>query len=335
MFENLFGKRYDFIAIGETTIDAFIRLQEASVDCDKNGENCRLSIQYGTKIPYEFVVEVPAVGNAANASVAGSRLGAKSALVANIGKDRNGQTCLDSLQKDGVSTEFIQICKDKTTNYHYVLWFKDDRTILQKHSDFDYKFPNIGEPRWIYLTSLGEKSLGLHQQIAEFLKKHPAVKMAFQPGIFQIKMGYEKLRDIYENASIVFCNKEEAATIVNIPTTDIKTLAVALHGKGSKTVVITDGPKGAYAYDEGKLYFIPPYPDPKPPYDRTGAGDAFSSTFAVARMMGKSVEEALMWAPINSMSVVQEIGAQKGLLSQTQIMDYLKRAPADYQVKII
>jgi hypothetical protein len=38
-----------------------------------------------------------------------------------------------------------------------------------------------------------------------------------------------------------------------------------------------------------------------------------------------------MWGPVNSMSVVQFVGAQKGLLSQEKIQEYIKKAPGDYQ----
>ena len=104
---------------------------------------------------------------------------------------------------------------------------------------------------------------------------------------------------------------------------------------GPKIVVVTDGPKGAYAYDGSEFWFMPPYPDPKPPYERTGAGDAFSSTFTVALALGKSIPEALSWAPINSMSVVQYVGAREGLLTQAKMEEYLKNAPPDYKPKKI
>ncbi len=51
--------------------------------------------------------------------------------------------------------------------------------------------------------------------------------------------------------------------------------------------------------------------------------------------MGKTVETALTWAPINSMSVVQSVGAQKGLLDQPTIQFFLDKAKADYKVKTI
>ena len=327
---------YDLIAIGETTIDAFIRLKDASVHCDINKENCQICMAFGAKIPYESVTEVPAVGNAANVSVSAARIGLKSALVANIGKDRNGDLCVDSLKKDGVSTEFISIHIDKSTNYHYILWFEDERTILQKHSDFPYKLPNLGNPKWIYLTSLGEKSLPYHAEIIEYLKNNPNVKMAFQPGIFQIKIGYQKLQEIYKRSDIFFCNIEEAKTILNITNhIEIKILLKKMRELGPKIVVLTDGVRGSYLDDGTEFLFMPIYPDPKPPYERTGAGDAFSSTAVEAIILGKNLSEILAWGSINAMSVVQEIGAQKGLLSRTKLEEYLTKAPAEYKAKKI
>jgi len=74
------------------------------------------------------------------------------------------------------------------------------------------------------------------------------------------------------------------------------------------------------------------YPDPKPPLDRTGAGDASTSSVVAALALGKPLAEALLWGPVNAMSVVQEIGAQKGLLSREALEHYLKNAPPEYAV---
>ena len=97
---------------------------------------------------------------------------------------------------------------------------------------------------------------------------------------------------------------------------------------GPKNVVITDGIKGAYTYDGQNYLFMPVYPHT--PYERTGAGDSFSSTITACLAKGKTLEESLMWAPINSMSVVQYVGAQKGLLTEEKIKEFLTKAPADY-----
>ncbi|MEK7564308.1 MAG: carbohydrate kinase family protein [Patescibacteria group bacterium] len=330
------NNNYDFIAIGEITIDAFIKIADARVHCDINKENCQISMAFGAKIPYESVTEIPAVGNAANASVSASRLGLKSALVANIGKDRNGDVCLETLKKDGVSTEFITINNDQPTNYHYILWYEDERTILQKHSNFPYKLQDIGNPKWVYLTSLGEKSLPYIDEIIDYLEKNPEIKLAFQPGIFQIKLGYEKMKKVYKRSDIFFCNVEEAKTILGITEHDeVKDLLTKMYELGPKIAVITDGTKGSYAYDGNEYFAMPTYPDPKAPVERTGAGDAFSSTVVAALIEGKNISEALAWGSINSMAVVQEIGAQKGLLSKEKIEEYLKSAPESFKIRKI
>jgi len=328
-------EQYDFIAIGDTVTDAFIRLKDAAVNCDINREKCQICMRFKDKIPYESVTVVPAVGNSANASVAASRLGLKSALVSNIGDDYFGKECLDALTKEKVATDFVKIHNEQKTNYHYVLWYEDDRTILIKHEEFEYSLPDIGSPRWVYFSSLGGNSLEFHKTVENYLYSHPDIKLAFQPGTFQIKTGLEALKKIYERADLFFCNKEETQRILKTEEQDIKKLLAIMREAGPKIVVITDGIKGAYVFDGNTAWHMPIYPDPKPPYERTGAGDAFSSTFTVALALGMSIPDALRWAPINSMSVVQYVGAREGLLTKEKLEEYLTKAPQDYQSKEI
>lgn len=109
-------------------------------------------------------------------------------------------------------------------------------------------------------------------------------------------------------------------------------LLVRLHRLGAGTVVITDGPAGAFASDGTSRYRMPSYPDPAPPTDRTGAGDAFTATLIAAIAKGQALDEALAWAPINAMSVVQHVGSQAGLLAEEEVKLWLERAPDCYAV---
>lgn len=331
--ENKMNPKIDFLAIGDIVIDAFIRLKDAEEMLDHGTRE--LCVRFGDKVPYESVTIVPAVGNSPNAAVSASRLGLRSAVITNIGNDKNGEDCLASLKNDNVITDYVTIEKNTNTNYHYVLWYSVDRTILIKHEKFNYKFPELENVGWIYLSSLAENSLDYHKEIAEYLQKHPLTKLAFQPGTFQIKFGAEKLKDIYNRTEIFFCNVEEAEKILGINSNDVLTLSKGMQALGPKIVVISDGPNGAYLYLNDELYHMPLYPDIAPPLDRTGAGDAFSSTFTAALALGKTPLEAFAWAPINSMSVVQEIGAQKGLLSKEKLEEYLSKAPESYKAEKI
>ena len=71
--------QYDFVAIGDITIDAFIQLSEkdAQVLCNIEGKPCQLVMNFGDKLPYKDVTIVNAVGNAPNAAVGAHRLGLK------------------------------------------------------------------------------------------------------------------------------------------------------------------------------------------------------------------------------------------------------------------
>ena len=327
-------KELDFVALGDITTDAFIRLKDARVNCDINDENCQLCVDFGAKIPYESVTEVPAVGNSPNAAVSAHRLGLQSAIVTSMGDDQNGKKILKRLEEEGVETKFITIEKGKESNYHYVLLYEHERTILVKHHEYNYRLPEFNTPpKWLYLSSLGEHSLPYHHDIAAYVKKNPDIKLAFQPGTFQIKLGADALKDVYESTELFFCNKDEAQTILKSSADDLKILLSGIRELGPNTTVITDGRKGAFAHDGSDFLHVPMYPDPKPPTDRTGAGDSFSSTVTAMLALGMNLSDALLRGPINSMSVVQYIGAQEGLLSREKIEDYLKKAPQDYKVE--
>jgi ribokinase len=322
----------DFLAIGDITIDAFITLAKdgAHIVHGSRGKE-EICMNFGDKIPYESVDVIYAVGNSPNAAVSAARLGLSSGILTNLGNDENGTRCIEALKSEGIATDYVRAHEGIATNYHYVLRYEEERTILIKHEKYPYTLPDIGTPKWIYLSSLGEHSLPFHHDIARYLETHPEVKFAFQPGTFQIKLGYEELGDLYKLSEVFFCNVQEAQRILHTDETDIKKLLVGIHEHGPTIVVITDGPRGAAAYDGSEYWRMPMYPDPAPPVDRTGAGDSFSSTFTATLALGYDIPTALSWGPINSMSVVQYIGAQKGLLTREKLEEYRANAPADYR----
>ncbi len=324
----------DVTSIGDIVTDDFIDLIEKEEHTYSNEQGKWLAIPFGTKIPYDHHEVIPAVGNAANAAVAFARLGLKSSFATNIGGDQEGRDMIAVLQKEGVDHRFVRINPDKKSNYHFVLRFGAERTILIKHEEYDYHWPHLRNsevPKWVYFSSISEHALGYHDQVADWLEKHPEVKMAFQPGTFQMAAGAERLKRIYQRSEVLILNREEAVIVGGGNHEDINNLFDHLHALGPKIVVITDGPKGAYTSDSQQRLQMPLYPDPGPPVDRTGAGDAFASTFVAALIKGNSIDGALQWAPINSMSVVQKVGAQAGLLSEKQIEHYLRHSPEHYR----
>jgi sugar/nucleoside kinase (ribokinase family) len=255
--------------------------------------------------------------------------------VSDLGDDQNGNDCLVQLQKEKVITSYIKVHKNKPTNYHFVLWYDTDRTILVNHIEYDYRLPKFTEPKWIYLTSLATNTQIYHATIVDYLKIHPKVKLAFQPGTFQIALGISELKNIYAHTDVLIMNMSEAQKILQTENRDAKAIMKKLASYGPKLVAITDGKDGAYIYDGERYYQMPIYPDPRPAVERTGCGDAWSATFISALVMGRSPLEALAWAPVNPMSVAQFVGSQEGLLDRKQLEWWLEKAPADYKPKEI
>ncbi len=327
-------KKPEIIAIGDIVTDAFIKLLDDEAVTYKNDEGKWLAMKFATKIPFDHAEVLEAVGNAANAAVAFSRLGLQTAFITNVGDDSHGRDMISSLHKDKIDTRFVRINPDKKSNYHYVLWYKDERTILIKHEQYDYHWPHLASneiPEWVYFSSISENALEYHDKVVAWLHKHPDVKLAFQPGTFQMEAGTERLKDLYSRSEVMILNREEAVFVTGGEYDNLHDLMDRIHNLGCKIAVITDGPDGAYASDGVQRLKMPLYPDPSPPKERTGAGDAFSSTFVAALAKGNNIEGALQWAPINSMNVVQNVGAQAGLLSEKELEAFLRKAPDWYK----
>jgi len=332
----MFRKPFDILAIGDITVDAFIRLHEARLHCKVNHEACEISLPFGAKVPYEYTKVVFGSGGAPNAAIAAARLGLRVGLISNVGADQNGRECLAKLQHEKVVTSHVRSHSAKPTNCSFILWYEDDRTILVNHVKYDHDFdtPHPGlqnAPKWIYLTSLSSHHSVYEKALTEYLDAKPNVRLAFQPGTHEISKGIEDLHELTKRTDVLVLNLEEAQGILRSNEKDPKKLLQMIADHGPKIVLITDGTAGAYMFDGDHSYHMPLYPDPRKAFERTGCGDAFASTFISMLSIGRSPLEALVAAPVNAMSVAQFIGAHEGLLSLKQLDWMLKIAAKEYR----
>ena len=282
-----------------------------------------MGVAYEEKCVVEKVTEVLAVGNSANVAVGSSRLGLKNALYTVLGNDDMGEEMAQVLRREGIAADYIVFDKNKKSNLSVVLNYKAERTILVYHEKRKYSLPKLASTRWVYFSSLGKGHDQLHYPIPVYVNQTKA-KMGFNPGSHQLNEGLQKLRSILKVATVLFVNREEAQTLVG-KEKNIKKLMVKLHKEGPKIIVITDGPKGSYAFDGKNLYYLKIFPAPL--IERTGAGDSFSTGFISALAYGKKVPEAMRWGTVNSASVIQKIGAREGLLRKNEIQKILKKHP--------
>lgn len=320
------NESFDLIAVGDATVDVFMTPTESETLCKRDSKECYIAFSYGEKIPVKNL-EFTIGGNAANNAVGTRRLGVKNSIVLTIGNDSVGNLIKEKLLDEGVDVTYIIQQAASSSNYSTIINYAGERTIFTYHAPRSYEFPvQLPNVPWIYLTSMGESYRPFYNHIVDFLRTHVEVKLAFNPGSWQLRDGLEGISSVLQLTQILFVNREEAEKITNFGDSagKEKDLLMAVAKLGPKIVIITDGEKGCLAFDGQKFLKVGILPVDA--YERTGAGDAFGSGFLAAIIKGKSLEEALLWGTVNSASVIGYTGAQKGLLKEEELSVWIKRA---------
>lgn len=321
MSENL-----DLLSIGDASVDVFITPAESEALCRIEPKESLICFSYGDKIPVTNL-EYTVGGNAANNAVGTVRLGVKAGLVLTLGDDSTGQQIVDKLRNENVDMDYVIQQKSTMSNFSTVVNYSGERTIFVYHAPRSYEFPvNLPKVPWAYLTSMGESFQPFYKHVIDWLGKNPDIKLAFNPGSYQLRAGTDAISDTLERTHMIFVNRQEAETLTDFGDSrdKDKELLVALSKLGPKISVITDGAKGSFIYDGEKYYKAGVLPVDA--YERTGAGDAFGTGCLAAIIRGKSFEEALLWGTLNSASVIGYVGPQKGLLKEEDIATWEERA---------
>ena len=316
----------DLLTIGDASLDAFIFPTESEALCQRNDKDALICFSYGDKIPVRDL-EFSIGGNAANNAVGTRRLGIKSAVNLTLGEDDIGNQIVEKLIKEGVNTSYVFRQAGKRSNYSLAINYSGERTIFTYKDEIDYQFPtDLPQSKWFYLTSMGDSFAETYSKVVEFVKQTPDSKLVFNPGSRQVRAGVEAIKNVLAVSYMVYINREEAEKISGFKESrgKEKELLEKISLLGPKVPVITDGPNGSYALYEGKYYKAGVMPVDA--YERTGAGDAFGSGCLSALIKGKDITEALLWGTINSASVIGYVGAQRGLLNEQSLTEWLERA---------
>lgn len=344
----------DVITIGSATMDVFVESDDANIVSvyTKNKKSEFMSYPYGAKVEItDFDSKVG--GGGVNTAVNFSNLGYNTSAIFKIGDDIYSDGILESFKDKKVDLSNIVQDKKVSTGFSIILVsFQGDRTVLAHRGanaqikKSDINFDAIKNSKLLYIAPMNGDSTKVLDDIANFASENN-VYVCFNAGSSSIKKGFNYLKKILENANIVVLNKEEASLATQIqvrPDTrdekfseelihpDVKEMFKKLKVCDYQIIVITDGGKGAYAYDGKDYYYCPVFDGPV--VSTLGAGDAFASTFCAALGRNdKNIGKALMYASVNSAGVVSKFGATEGLLTFDEIERKLAQNP-DYKYEL-
>ena len=339
---------FDVITIGSATLDAFIETDEASIVSVYTNHSKKdfMSYPYGAKLEIEKF-DFKTGGGAMNTAMNFANFGLKTSTIIKIGDGFQAANVKKVLEKANVDLSNVIMSHEHRTGFSIILIsFQGDRTVLahrgaNAHLEIDeINLKAIKNSKWLYLAPLNGDSTKILDKIADYAEEHD-VNLAINVGTSSIKQGKKHLYNILKTAEVVIMNKDEASMLTEIkvrPDTkekkyseelvhpDIKKMLKEIYPKKHKISIITDGKNGAYAYDGEKYYHCGEFPAKV--VSTLGAGDAFSSTFVATLEKTKwNIEKALMYASVNSASIVEHFGAQDGFLTFDEIEKKLKKHP--------
>lgn len=345
---------FDIITIGSATMDVFVECDDANIvsaatKCAKSEYMC---YPYGAKVEItEFTSNTG--GGGVNTALNFANLGFKTSAICKIGDDIYSKGVLEALQKSTLDLSNIIQDKSVSTGFSIILLsFQGDRTVLAQRGanatlkKSEINFDAIKNAKIIYIAPLSGESNKVLTSVVDFAKEN-GVKVCFNAGTTSLKRGFEYIKKIIDDAQIVVMNKEEASMVTKIQErpdsrtehyshdlihTDIKEMLKKLKIIDKQIIVITDGKNGAYAYDGKTFYQCPNFPAEV--VSTLGAGDAFSSTFCASLdRTNNDIGRALMYAAVNSSSVVSNFGASEGFLTFEQIEQKLNEKQ-DFTFKV-
>ncbi|MGL4396840.1 MAG: carbohydrate kinase family protein [Hyphomicrobium sp.] len=339
--------------IGGALIDTIAVISDDAIErmSMNNAEQSCLLLEVGRKTEAE-IISTHSGGGAINSAVCFARLGMDVAAVCKVGRDARADAIRGTLAAEGVSSDYLVVTDRAVTGASVLISAHERDAAIFTYRGANSLFVEGDVPiaalarDLVYITGLSDQSADLFPSLVRAAAALGAF-VAVNPGIRQLTARGDAFAASLADIALLSMNRTEAATLVprlmagrprrrrTEPTTALPAAAELMRRglmtsgfemafdhyltallshepAGPRVVLVTDGKRGAYAATADDIVFCPSLAVNV--VGTSGAGDAFSSTFAAFYAGGASLGEALRMATVNAASVVQFADTQTGLL---------------------
>ncbi|MGC9107623.1 MAG: PfkB family carbohydrate kinase [Infirmifilum sp.] len=252
-------------------------------------------------------------GTVTYGAMAALRHRARPHIISKIGIDFPDEYFL-FLSRSGVDTTYITVSKDLPTTKFKLIYEDSDRTLylLSRCEDIlssDVPLEKLKGNIAIIGTLIGEVSPGVVQEVSE---KAALVASDLQGYIRRVTPDRRVILSSSREASLV----ASLSDIVHAEISEGKTLlgdlppeiiAKKLVELGAGVALVTLGEIGAYIATSNKTFFVPPAESSRV-VDRTGAGDVFTTVFAIEYQRSGDIKEAASYASAATSYLVEKPG---------------------------
>ena len=313
-------KEFQICGLGNAIVDIFLEISEAEfaeLGFERGGmrlvdqaDQKKLLEQYQKHEP-----KLVSGGSVANSTIAFSQLGGQAAFIGCVGDDRYGLFYSNEFEELGIDIGNPIIVNEETGTCLCIITPDAERTmrtclavsshLAARHVDPD----RVKKSEWLFIEGYVFANPETGQTaIREAIKiaKANGTKVAITcSDAFVVNVFGDALRDALKQTDLFFCNETEACAVTGATTAEdaFKKLNGSI-----PSVVVTNGPHGAYVRHGGVTTHVPAFPSE--PKDLTGAGDMFAGSFLYGITHGVSPDKAARAAAFLSHKVISQVGAR-------------------------
>jgi sugar/nucleoside kinase (ribokinase family) len=313
-------KEFKLCGLGNAVVDIFLEVSEsefASLGFERGGmrlvgldEQKTLLDRYQKHEP-----KLVSGGSVANSVIAFSQLGGQAAFIGCVGDDRYGLFYTNEFEELGIDIGNPIIVNEATGTCICLVTPDAERTMrtclaVSSHLAARHvEERRIANSEWLFIEGYvfanpdtGQTAIRESIRIA---KQHGTKIAITCSDAFVVQVFGDALREALKQADLFFCNEGEACAVAGTSTAEE---AFKKLGGQIPSVVVTNGPHGAYIRHDGIETHVPSFPtDPK---DLTGAGDMFAGAFLYGITHDVSPEKAARRASFLSHKVITQVGAR-------------------------
>ncbi|XP_016581069.2 ribokinase isoform X2 [Capsicum annuum] len=305
------------VGVGSAGADIYVEIDRLP----KEGET--ISAKTGQTLPG---------GKGANQAVCGAKLGYPTFFVGQVGEDAHGKLVTKALESGGFFLDYLTTVCNAPTGQAVVMLQSDGKNsiIIVGGANMSCWPENFSYEDLEIVRSAG--IVLLQREIPDFVyiqvakaARNAGVPVILDAGGVDSPIPSELLRCV----DIFSPNESELARITKMPTGSFEQISKAVeqcYALGVNQVLVKLGANGSALFTKGVEPLRQPIIKTAKVVDTTGAGDTFTTAFAVALMEDKSKEECLRFAAAAASLCVQVKGAIPSMPEKRAVINLLQSA---------
>jgi ribokinase len=271
-----------------------------------------------TVIGGQFVMA--AGGKGANQAVAAARLGAQVTFVACLGTDVFGDQAAAGYRQEGIDTTYIVRTADAASGVALIFVDANGENSIAVASGANARLTAADVEK--AQEAIVDASVLLVQLEVPMDAVRRAIEIAYGAGVLVIlnpAPAQEIAPELLRMVSMATPNEHEIKVVIG--ETDRDRAISSMLQAGTKTVLVTLGPRGALWAEKEVRQMVPAFRVPA--IDTTAAGDAFNGGLACALARGLPMAQAIRYANAVAALSVTKMGAQPSLPTEAQVDEFL------------